>query len=96
MLNERERRELDEIERAMRDADPDLDTLFRRRRASSSRGTLALFALVAVLVALALGLVLLGLVLQALMVLAVAAWPATVLRGRRTRPEPPGAVNGSG
>jgi len=91
MLNERERRELDEIERAMRDADPDLDTLFRRRRATtSSRGTLALFALVVVLAALALGLVLLGLVLQALMVLAVAAWPATVLRGRRTRPEPPG------
>ena len=85
MLNERERRELREIEQTILGADPRLHALFTgqhaRPRWTVGRGLPG--ALIVVLCALAVGLVLLGLVVHALVVLALAAWPFIVLRRRR-------------
>jgi hypothetical protein len=85
VLNERERRELQEIEQTILGADPRLHALFsghrprpRRTAARSLAG-----ALVVLLCAVAVGLVLLGLVVHALVVLAIAAWPSTILWRRR-------------
>ncbi len=86
MLDDRERGELEAIERALL-ADPDLQ---RRLRAPGARlrtklATPLLVALVVFLAVAAVGVLALGLPLQAIVLVTVGAWPWSVLRRRLRR-----------
>ncbi|MDD7939782.1 DUF3040 domain-containing protein [Actinomycetospora lutea] len=86
MLDDRERGELEEIERALL-ADPELQ---RRLRAPGARlrtklATPALIALVVFLAVAAAGLLILGLPLHAIIVALIAWWPWWALRRRLRR-----------
>ncbi|MEJ2861718.1 DUF3040 domain-containing protein [Actinomycetospora flava] len=91
MLDDRERGQLEEIERALL-GDAELQ---RRLRAPGARlrrrfETPALVVLVAFLAVAAFGLLVLGLPLQAMVVVGVGIWPWSVLRRRwraRRRPQ---------
>jgi Flp pilus assembly protein TadB len=85
MLDDREREELEEIERALL-ADPGLQRRLRGRRLRGRLATPALVATVAFLAVTAVGLLLLGLPLQAVVVALIAWWPWRTVRRRTRRP----------
>lgn len=83
MLDDRERGQLEEIERGLLE-DPRLRRRLRAPGARLRRALAApvLMALVLVLAVAALGLLVLGLPLQAMVVVAVGLWPWSALRRR--------------
>jgi hypothetical protein len=82
VLSERESQELALIERQVLASDPHLAALLARRdeRPPSAARLVALFAVSALLVAVIVDLLMLGLGAQACLVMLVAAWPMAVLR----------------
>jgi hypothetical protein len=88
MLNDRDRQVLEEVERELASADP---ALARRMRQRTWRGRAAWPVVLAVSgVALAIALLALGLVMQAILVLMILSWPVTArLVRRRGHQQPP-------
>ncbi|GAA4734414.1 DUF3040 domain-containing protein [Actinomycetospora chibensis] len=88
MLNDRDRQVLEEVERELASADP---VLARRMRRWTWRGRAAWrVVLAATGVALAIALLALGLVVQAVLVLMISSWPVTApLLRRRGQQHPP-------
>ncbi|MEJ2890647.1 DUF3040 domain-containing protein [Actinomycetospora aeridis] len=82
MLDDREREELEEIERALL-ADPGLRRRLTGRRVHRAVRTPLLVACVAFLAVAAVGLLILGLPLQSIVVALIAWWPWRVLRRQR-------------
>jgi anti-sigma-K factor RskA len=81
MLNDRDRQVLEEVERELASADP---ALARRMRRRTWRGRAAWrVVLAAAGVALAIALLALGLVVQAILVLVILSWPLTPHLQRR-------------
>ena len=90
MLNDRDRHVLEELERELASADP---VLARRMRPRRWRGRTAWRVVLATAgIALAIALLALGLVGQALLVMMILSWPITALlmrrRGQRLPPTP--------
>ena len=88
MLNDRDRLVLEEVERELASADP---ALARRMRRWTWRGRAAWRVVLATAgVALAIALLALGLVVQAVLVLMISSWPVTApLVRRRGQQHPP-------
>jgi Flp pilus assembly protein TadB len=87
MLDDRDRHVLEEVERELTSTDP---LLARRMRRGTWRGWGTWrVVLAAAGVALAIALLTLGLVVQAVLVLMILSWPVTALRIRRRRQCPP-------
>jgi hypothetical protein len=88
MLNDRDRQVLEEVERELASADP---VLARRMRRWSWRGWAAWPAVLAASgVAVAIALLALGLLVQAVAVLVILSWPLTArLMRRRGQQRPP-------
>ncbi|WP_018332160.1 DUF3040 domain-containing protein [Actinomycetospora chiangmaiensis] len=86
-MDERERRQLELIEDHVLASDLRLAARLSRPggRWRPTALAVALAGITVVLVAITVGLILLGLVLQACLVTVIAAWPAALLRPRRSR-----------
>jgi Flp pilus assembly protein TadB len=87
-VDDRERQELELIERQVLASDPRLAALLARHdgRPRPEARSVALFAVSALLVAFTVGLLAMDLVTEACLVMLVTAWPMVVLR--RLRPPP--------